>query len=285
MRKITDYLVKRDFYGRPWISQDGGPLRFEKGRKSPVNATAYTRVSTLAGALDDQSGLIDWSAANAAIGVVRDPAIYSQIATLASAHRDPWNVPEAKTPLKELVQRAQKVAGSESAAGLGTALHGLTEIIDNGGEPEFVPPEMRPWLDEYRRTMEPWEVLATEVFVVIDELKAAGSVDCILRHKVSGHIVCAEKKTGRNEPDYPLRVTVQLAAYAHGQRYDQKTGERLPLRVGVDLQKGLLIHIPIRTAEPRCVLYPVDLQRGWELAELSMRVREVRKMSRLVALT
>lgn len=281
---MTDYSIKRDFWQRPWVTQDGGPLQYVEGKKSPSNAIAYTRVSTLAETLDDKGGLLDWSAANAAVGVVRDASLYAQLAHLVSAYRDPWQDPVGKKQLKPLVARAQQVAGSDEAAGMGTAFHGLTEIVDAGGWPDFAPPPLVPWLHKYREEMADWEVLDTEVFVVNDELQTAGSLDCLVRHRQTGRIVVGDKKTGKSEPDYPLKTTVQVAIYAHGERYDQATGDRLPLHEDVDLNHGLLIHAPIRNGgEPQVSLYPLDLAKGWELAQLAVQVRAARKMPKLEA--
>ena len=280
---MTDYTIKRDHWERPWVTTDGGPLKYEPNRKSPVNAVAYTRVSTLAGALDDKAGLLDWAAANAAIGTVRDAGIYAQIAHLASAHRDPWNAPEAKAALKPLVARAQQAAGSDEASGMGTAFHGLTELSDRGIRPEFCPPPMRPWLTQYEHVMEEWEVLDCEPFLVVDEVQAAGSADRLLRHRATGRVIVGDIKTGTNEPDYPLKVTTQVAIYAHGQRYDQETGLRAPLHPDIDLENGLLIHVPIRTARPRCVMYPLDLTSGWKAAQLAVELRGLRRMKKLEA--
>ncbi|MBF6584383.1 hypothetical protein IU414_06370 [Nocardia farcinica] len=282
---MTDYTIKRDYWQRPWVTTGGGPLRYEDGKKSPVNATAYTRVSTLAETLDDKGGLMDWCAANAAIGVVKDASLYAQIAHLASAHVDPWSVPEAKQQLKPLVSRAQQIAGSDTGSGMGTAFHGLAELIDAGQDPEFVPPPMRPWLDAYREALADWEVLDSEVFVVADEVQAAGSLDRLLRHRKSGRVVVADIKSGKSDPDYPLKVTIQTAIYAHGQRYDQETGVRAPLHPEVDVERGLLIHVPIRSGKkPQANLYPLDLEQGWELAKVAVRVREARRMTKLEAI-
>lgn len=280
---MTDYTIKRDYHQRPWITSDGGPLQYRPDRKSPTNAVAYTRISTLSETLDDKSGLLDWAACNAAVGVVRDPGIFSQIAHLASAHRDPWLIPEAKQQLKPLVKRAQQIAGSEDAAGIGTALHGLTQLVDEGREPEFVPPQLRPWIEKYREALEAWEVLDCEPFLVVDEIQGAGSMDRLLRHKVTGRIVCADIKTGRSDPDYPLKVTMQVAMYSRGQRYNQQTGQRRPLHPEVDLDHGLMIHVPVRTGEPRATLYPLDLTEGWWLAKIAVQVRAARKMAKLAA--
>lgn len=280
---MTDHTIKRDFHQRPWVTTDGGPLKYRPDRKSPTNAVAYTRVSTMSDTLDDKSGLLDWAACNAAIGVVRDPAVFAQLAHLTSAHRDPWSVPEAKKQLRPLIARAQQIAGSDDAAGLGTAFHGLAQLVDEGSDPQFVPPHLRPWIAAYCETLSDWEVLDCETFLVVDEIQAAGSMDRLLRHRRTGRVVAADIKTGRSDPDYPLKVTMQVAMYANGVRYDQASGARTPLHPDIDREHGLLIHVPIRSGEPRAALYPLDLVEGWELAQLAVRVRAARKMPKLAA--
>ena len=281
---MTDYSVARDYWNRPYVSLDGKPLEYVKGRKTPVNAIAYTRMSTMAGTLDDSGGLIDWVAARAMIGMVKSRSIHSQISHLVSAFDDPWAAPEGKKPLKELVRKAQEAGGSDEAAGEGTAFHGLTECYDRGMKTEYVPEHMAKWLLEYQLAMQDWEPLHVEPFVVCDELKVAGSPDRYLRHRKTGQIVCADLKTGSSEPDFPLKVTVQVAIGAHSVIYDQETGSREPVE-DCDQKQGILIHCPIRAGgTPRCDLYLLDLETGWANAELSYRVREARKMEKLVKL-
>lgn len=190
---MTDLTVIRDRWGRPYVSNDGGPLKFVKGKATPVNAEGYTRVSTLAGTLDDKSGLLEWSAANAMVGMVKDPSIAAQIGSLASKYDNPWYVPEGKKALKPLIKRAQESGGSDRASGLGTSLHEFTEVIDEGRWPEFVPPELEPWLRAYEKTMSSVEILDNELFVVNDELKVAGSMDKVIRLK-DGRVVSADLK-------------------------------------------------------------------------------------------
>lgn len=281
---MTDYSVARDFYGRPYVTQDGEPLRYEAGRKTPVNAEPYTRISTLAGTLEDKGGLIDWVAARSMMGVVKSEAIYAQLAHLLSAHSDPWAVKEAKKPLKELLKKAQELGGSDEAAGLGTAFHGLTETLDSGVTPEFIPPKLRPWLDAYEEAMQDWEPIHIEPFVVCDELKVAGSPDRYLRNRTTGKIVCADIKSGSSDPFYPMKVSIQVAIGANSVLYDQETGARTEIDCDIDM--GLLIHVPIRSTDgrPRCDLYPLDLVEGWAGAELAADVRDFRGMKKLVKL-
>lgn len=286
---MTDYTVSRDRWGRPYISNDGGPLKFKKGRVSPINAEAYTRVSTLADALGDKGNLIPWNCANAMVGMVKDPSIAAQVRSLASKYDNPWYVPEGKKAIQPLVERAQAAGGGDRASSFGTSYHEFTEVIDEGRWPEYAPAELIPWLHAYREAMEGFECLGMELFVVNDELKTAGSFDRVLRTP-GGRVVVSDTKSGRSDPDYPLKVTLQVATYANSVRYDQATGERSPIHPDLDLTTGLLVHAPILGGgKPEVKVYPLDLVRGMELARLAVQVREARswersKDARLVAL-
>lgn len=270
----------RDRWGRPYVSNDGGPLKFVKGKATPVNAEGYTRVSTLAGALDDKSSLIDWASANAMVGMVKDPSVSAQIGSLTSKYGDPWYAPEGKKALKPLIKRAQEAGGSDRASGLGTSVHEFTEVIDEGRWPEYAPAELVPWLHAYRERMEGFECLGMEMFVVNDELKTAGSFDRVWRMP-DGRVVVGDLKSGRSDNTYPLKVSLQVAVYANSERYDQATGERSPIHPDLDVSTGLLVHAPILGGgKPEVKVYPLDLVRGLELARLAVQVREARSWER-----
>lgn len=275
---VTDYAIARDYWGRPWVSTDGGPLLYEPGRKTPVNAEAYTRISTLSGGLDDKGGLVDWAAAMAMIGTVKSKSIFAQVAHLASAHQHPW-YSDGKKPLKELVRKAKELGGSDDAAGMGTAFHGLCEELDKGNPPAFVPDELTPWITARQAALEDFEPVLIEPFVVCDYLKAAGNPDRFLRHKETGIVYAADDKTGTDEPSFPLKVTIQVAIASRSQLYDQQTGKRTDIEC--DWSRGLLIHTPLRLDRPQSAVYWLDLDRGWELACLSAQVRDKKKIGKL----
>lgn len=261
------------------MSTDGGPLLYEQGRKTPVNAEAYTRISTLSGALDDKGGLVDWAAAMAMIGVVKSKSIHAQVSHLASAHESPWYVPAAKKPLKELVAKAKDLGGASDAAGFGTAFHGLCEELDKGNPPQFVPEELKPWIEARQAALEEFEPVLIEPFVINDELKVAGNPDRFLRHKQTGIVYAADDKTGTDEPNFPLKVTIQVAIASRSSLYDQGSGERTPIEC--DQSRGLLIHTPLRLEKPQAALYWLDLEKGWELACLAAEVRDKKKIAKL----
>lgn len=276
---MTDYSVVRDQWGRPFVTTDGGPLQFKEGRKTPTNAVGYTRVSTLAGVLDDKENLAPWKAAMTAIGVVREPSVYAQLGSLMSKHKDPWN--SAKYQMKQLVERAQQAASSDDGSGKGTAFHEFTEVVDEGRWPEFLPPALEPWLTAYAERIAEYDILLAEGFVVVDELQAAGSFDKLMRHKETGVIRIGDLKSGKSDPMYPMKAMIQFAAYAHGELYDQSTGDRKPVHPDIDLKEALLIHAPIRSElDAYCKVYPVDIEAGWEYAKLAVKVSAARKATK-----
>lgn len=254
------------------------PLKYVPERKTPINAEAYTRISKLAGMLDDSQGLIDWVAAHAMLGLVKDEGLHARVTHLAIAHRRPW-YSDGKKPLKELVNRCKDKGGASYASDMGTAFHGVCEVRDGGGNPDFVPRGMQPWIDAREAALEEFEHVLIEPFIVNDQVKAAGNPDRYLRHKKTGIVYAADDKTGVDEPEYPLKVTVQVAIASRGCLYDQRTGKRTP--VECDQNRGILIHTPILTDQPRSTLYWLDLEKGWELAELSAKVRDENKVGKL----
>jgi len=261
--------VPRDYLGRPKVTPPEG------GKPKP-----YTRVSTLAKTLDDQYGLTSWKMRMTAIGVAINPSLLSRVSAVVNSHVDP--VSTGKADLNELVEKATEAAGITRAADLGTAVHTMTEILDNGGTLTNVPDDLAPVLDAYRWGTAELEMLGAEVFVVCDELRAAGTLDRLVRLP-DGRVVIGDVKTGKDEPKYSNGVATQIAVYAHGERYDPTTGERSPLHPDLDLTTGLLIHLPLLPVDGKqlCDLYLLDLESGWRKAQLACQVRTERKHPKL----
>jgi len=246
---------KRDRWGRPMIPPPDG------GKAEP-----YVRVSTLAKSLGSKEGLMQWMQRMTAIGLGKRPDL---------AERAAITDPSDKRALKEIVDGAMQAAESDKAANIGTTLHALTEQLDRGTL-ETIPPTHANDLEAYRAATADLEVIATEMFVVNDHLKAAGTLDRLVRLP-GGPIVVADLKTGATEPKYPHGVMTQCAIYAHSWRYDIEKEQRLAYLPENDVSTttGLLIHLPAGKAQ--CDLYLLDLDVGWQLAKTAKAVRDIYK--------
>ena len=256
--------IPRDRWGRPLITPPEGG--------KPIG---YTRVSTLAKALDDKTSLMDWKCRQTAMGLARRPDLVSKTSAVGDDRR----------ALNEVVKEALAAAASDRAANVGTALHAFTERIDAGETPEDLVPHTDPlYLDlcAYREATRHLGMEAAELFVVCDELQAAGSFDRLVTVPDVGMIV-ADLKTGQHEPDYPHGVAQQIAIYAHGTLYDPEQGRVAALAdLGVRTDVGLLIHLPSERGV--CDLYLIDLEHGWALAQTAVAVRTAYKTKPLTKL-
>jgi hypothetical protein len=252
--QFDDKKIKRDRWDRPMITPPG--------ENKPV---PYTRVSTLAKALDNKEGLMKWMQRQTVIGLGRRPDLVSMASAVATDTRK----------LDEVIDEAMKAAESNKAANIGTTLHALSEIVDKGEWPTNLTQEIAADLTAYRDAMAGLEIVGSEHFVVNDHVRAAGTFDRLLR-LADGRVVIGDIKTGQREPSNPLSVTIQTAIYAHSHIYDPDRGRigYLP-DLGVSTDTGLLIHLP--AGQARCDLYLLDLTVGWSLAQTAVHVREVFK--------
>jgi hypothetical protein len=215
--------IKRDRWDRPLIEPvDGG---------KPV---PYTRVSTLAKALDNKEALMRWKQRQTAIGLGKRPDLVSMAAAVAGDNRK----------LDEIVKEAMSAAESNRAANVGTTLHALTEVVDEGRWPEHVTENLESDLRAYMTAMHGIEIVAAEQFIVCDEVQAAGTFDRLVRLP-DGQLVIADIKTGQHEPSYPHATTIQTSVYARGHLYDPEKG-RVGYLPAVDFQR--------QAANPLCAM-------------------------------
>ena len=277
---ITDHAIKRGPWGKPWVTTDGQPLDWPEGERQPLNAELYDRPSDISGSLDTKENLSPYHQAKAVFGVVTEPhphSLIKQFRALASEFTDPWS--SAKTEVKDLLKMARTLGGEDFKSGSGAALHRYSVLIDKGITPEYEMTDFEPWLEVYGEAMARFEVLAWEGFIVADEVKCAGSFDKLLRDRETGDIIIGDLKTGKSDADFAMSPTVQVAIYAHGEYYDQETGKRSPVHADLRLDRGALIHLPYNGGgDPECTIYPLDLERGWQLAKTSKDVTAARKM-------
>ena len=284
---MTDYNIKRGPYGKPWITRDGLPLDWPDGEDKPLNGHLYERVSYLADAADSKENLAPYRQAQAVFGVVRDKSLAWQFRALVAEYEDPWK--QAKGEVKSLLKLAEKVGGDEQKSGIGTALHRYCHLRDIRKQYTYDVVQLEPWLECYEdAVLSRFDVLDDEVFIVCDDLdnpdaptdlRVAGNFDRLLRDKETGEVLIADIKSGRQDHEYAMKPHIQVAEYAHGQRYDQETGKRTPIHPELSLTTGALIHLPFHGGgKPQCTVYPLDLKEGWRLATMTAELIQARKM-------
>lgn len=230
--------IRRDGNGRPYVKQ------LDTGRE-----ITYRRVTTFIDVLDDRYNLELWKQRMVALGMAHRHDLVMEAASLAA---DPES---NKAKLNKVADAAREHAGDTQASRIGSAVHALTEQIDAGLD-ALTPPSAKPDIDAYRQLLatERLKVQEIEVFVVLDDLKVAGSFDRI--YELDGQRYVGDIKTGSLYGG--SKMEIQLACYATGKRYNLATGERTDL--DVDQSRGLIIHIP--AGQGQATMHWANLERG-----------------------
>lgn len=180
--------IARDRYGRPLVTPPGGG--------KPM---AYTRATTIAGILDDRYNLELWKLRQVASGLSRRRDLVALAAAQSTAYataverENAEDEKAAKRALDKICGDAMDAAASGAAANLGSALHQFIDEINQGREP-VIPADLRNDVDAYRNVMRDWDVVASEQFLVLDELKVAGTADVIGRHRKTGTLAVMDLK-------------------------------------------------------------------------------------------
>ena len=240
--------IPRYRWGRPMIM----PL---KGTKR----VAYRRATTFVGCLDDTNGLMKWMSRQVAFGMGQRKDL-----VLAVAAADPTDKKKIGEIADKAAEHAKGVAGD--AAETGTALHSLTERIDRGGPLGVVPSEYQADIEAYRKATGHIEYVGIETFRVHDEWKVAGTADRI--GILNGRPMIMDIKTG--SIDYPHKMAMQLAMYARSLPYEISTDQRGIDVKEVDLNYGVIIHLP--AGQGRCDLYEIDIAKGWGACLIARQV-------------
>lgn len=245
----------RDYIGRPQI--------IPRGQGPDAKKISYTRATTFVNALEDTYGVEKWKMRLTAIGIAQREDL--QFGVIAAAED------ENKKELDSLAERALEQAGANSSSTKGTAFHSLTEKVDAGEEPKFVPEAYRPDLDAFTAATRGFRTVAMEKRLVHDELQVAGTTDRI--YDIDGVLYIGDTKSGKSIDLGIGKIVQQLALYSRCEGYDLETGERTAIDVSQDW--GLIVHSPLGTGT--CEVWWVDLTWGWYGVQLSHSVREYRK--------
>ena len=246
--KYENVEIPRDRWGRPMIMPPRGTKR-----------VAYRRATTFVKSLDDMSGLMKWMSRQVALGMGQRKDL-----VLAAAAADPAD----KRKLGEIADKAAEHAKGMSgdAAETGTALHSLTERVDRGERLGVIPSEYKADIEAYRRATEHIEFTGIETFRVHDDWKVAGTADRI--GVLHGRPMIMDIKTG--SVDFPHAMAMQLAMYSRSVPYDIATDTRTADPEPIDLNRGVIIHLP--AGQGRCDLYEIDIAKGWGACLIAKQV-------------
>ena len=261
--------ILRDQWGRPLIFPPG-----------ETKAVPYTRVSTMANYLDNKSGLTVWKNRMITLGMGLDEDTAAMAAALPPLTGDKKKDGPTNALLDEYAETAMRAAGAHRKREWGTAVHGFTETGQEGHP--HVPARMQSDVDSYWARVREYNMrlVASEVFLVNDELRCAGTVDDLYYCYLYGLIV-GDKKTGRENV---RSVIMQMAIYANSMVYNPETGERTSLQSlaegqgftkipPLNLKAAFYIHIP--KGEGRTEFIEANIEEGYRRARVAAEVRDM----------
>jgi len=256
--------VERDQYGRPKLPD-------------PVTGKvqSWTRVTTMAGAVEDKFHLSKWERRMVARGIALRPDLSALAASADESE------PDGKGDLQRAADEAKEHAGGSSGANLGTALHSFIRRVVGGTlEVGKVPAPWRPDIEAWLAAVAAAELEPLpdtgETLIICRELGVAGSFDRLMRCKRTGKLYVTDDKSGHGELEYAqTKTSAQLAIYAHHDHWWNGSGEWQD-PYPVDLATAILVHVPVGTGT--CTLQSVDLAAGWRTARVAAEVYKLRKL-------
>ena len=263
MNITTELGIPRDRYGRYILTPPDG--------KKPK---AYTRVTTIAKTLDDQTALTAWKIRAALKGAADRKDLLLQLHTL-DAERD-------KSAIDQIARTCVELGGGTAAATTGIAMHSILEAHDRGqdGLGRQPPAELAETIETYQALLKACNVAIVPEFIetclVNDELGYAGTVDRIVT--IDGVSYIADIKTGKSLAYGGLGFGSQLAAYAHSTHATTDGVDRVELPP-INQHRALIIHIP-SNALHHVALHWVDIENGWNAFKLALSVRDMRNLGK-----
>ncbi len=305
----------RDANGTPWVSHPDGertkPKR--KGDEGTIKRVRYSRPSGFGDQILNSYNLTKWNERNIVagfaigLGSAANPLLDDLLPVDTEA-------PDWRAKADHIVKRAKDVAKAMLAADRGTHAHQLTEAVDTerdyiaqieGGEQLGIPEAAQHALvASWKKMLDRYglEILATELAVVNDRYRCAGTLDRIVRLTrdltfvlpggelvalKAGTVLVLDLKTGKlrhdnGEVSWWGNYPIQVAIYAGGVGYNCDTEERYDLPWAVDQRWAIIAHLDVLGAiagddVPACELILVDLELGRRGADLVAAAKEYEK--------
>lgn len=255
---------------------NGAPMVMIDGKNE-----RYSRPSSFAKPLDDESALTSWKIDRGCIGVAHDRALQARWIAVSDEDRD------TKGKLREDSISAGR--GAERAD-IGTALHAMSVRFET--DLKFSPPQ--PYLDSLQAYMNEMtrlnlSTVRSEFHTVNREYRCAGTADRLYEACSPlvapngdvlpvGTLIVGDLKTGEKLEYSKAAYAVQLALYAEGEFYDVLTDE-LVATPPINRDWAIIVHMP--ADQPGvCEFLWIDLEVGRWGAYLVQQIKLWRKMWR-----
>jgi hypothetical protein len=248
---------------------------------------AYSRATTVVGALKDLNNLIGWKQRMTAVGLAKRPELADVVLeindSIELAGKDWKQAKPIKEEMTRVIEQFMHAAGADRGSLAGTEAHTLSEWADAGRLAEvehLATPEQLADLTAYLYAMEsarierPVEYI--ERIVINEVIGSAGTYDRLLR-LADGRLVVGDLKSQQNLDFGFLEIACQLAQYANAEW--MVDGDHLvAMPAELDRSMGIVMHAPVGAGT--CELYEVDLEVGWQAAMCARDVRQFRKVSK-----
>lgn len=246
-----------------------GPAIHRDGWTRPVvDGQPLTRISTLAGTLEDSYGLVGWKARMTLLGATETH--------LRQARTHDPTTKEGREALAAVVEDSVTRAGAGDAATEGTMMHAVLTDAAMALPGEYDTSKLdtgqSAMLEAFTAEMDRLGLRAfmAEQFVKTDEYAGTFDLGIVDPH---GRHWMTDIKTGAKEWDVrkPGKVAIQLAAYAAGKRWCPTNGDLFtPEWHGL-----MLISVPLN--QGRASIHIVNYDRAREGLALARTVRAWRK--------
>lgn len=255
---------------------NGAPMVMVGGKNE-----RYSRPSSFAKPLDDESALVNWKIDRACIGVAHDRALQAQWVAISDEDR------QAKSDLREKAIAAGR--GAERAD-IGTALHAMSVRFET--DLAFSPPQ--PYLESLQSYMNEMtrlnlSTVRSEFHTVNVQYRCAGTADRLYELGSPlvtptgeilpvGTLIVGDLKTGEKLEYSKPAYAVQLALYADGEFYDVLADEFIDTPT-INRQWAIIVHMPADMPGV-CEFLWVDLEVGRHGAYIVEMIKTWRKMWR-----
>ena len=258
--------------------------------------TSYTRATTLAKTISDDSGLTNWKIREKVHAVLRAQQLSVTVANdmtdtelaLVASYRELDKLMHSGAKAGEInaaIDLIHDLAGGADARELGSAVHDWLDALDSNRVlfhqlPEFV----QPYAANYLASLEAAGLVAVPEYserVVLNDRgneSVAGRIDRIYRVVETGELILGDLKTSKLSSLDLAKVdyAIQFAIYGYATLMLNTDGLSWSPMPEINQDYCVVAHIPSDQPE-RATIVPFDLYAGGEGMLAAIEVREQRK--------